>query len=240
MPTASRDTTPSPELAATVAELQAELASLDEPKVRAVNERHGDDHGVNLGKLRAIAKRVKTQPELAVALWSTGDSAARLLALLVCRPKQFERDDLDRMLREARTPKVHDWLVNYVVKKSPHAEALRVAWLDDPDPVVASAGWQLTTERVGKKPEGLDLPALLDTVEADMRDAPARLQWAMNETLANIGITNAALRPRAIEIGERLEVLKDYPTPPNCTSPFAPIWITEIVRRNDEAAAAKS
>jgi hypothetical protein len=26
-------------------------------------------------------------------------------------------------------------------------------------------------------------------------------------------------------------VLKDHPTPPNCTSPFAPIWITEMVRR---------
>ena len=48
------------------------------------------------------------------------------------------------MLREARTPKVHDWLVNYVVKKNPHAEELRVAWLADPDPVVASAGWALT------------------------------------------------------------------------------------------------
>ena len=54
------------------------------------------------------------------------------------------------MLREARTPKVHDWLVNYVVKKNPHAEELRVAWLADPDPVVASAGWALTTERVAK------------------------------------------------------------------------------------------
>jgi hypothetical protein len=27
-------------------------------------------------------------------------------------------------------------------------------------------------------------------------------------------------------------VLKDYPTPPNCTSPYAPVWIEEIVRRN--------
>jgi len=34
-----------------------------------------------------------------------------------------------------------------------------------------------------------------------------------------------------MRIGERLEVLKDYPTPPNCTSPYAPIWITEMVRR---------
>ncbi|GIG02273.1 DNA alkylation repair protein [Catellatospora citrea] len=218
----------------TVAEVMAELAALEDPKFREVNARHGDDHGVNLGKLRELAKRLKTQQDLAQRLWATGDSAARLVALLICRPKAFGRDELDAMLREARTPKVHDWLVNYVVKKNPHAEQLRLAWFADPDPVVASAGWALTTERVAKKPEGLDLVGLLDVIEAEMKGAPDRLQWAMNHCLAQIGIDHAEHRARAIDIGERLEVLKDYPTPPNCTSPFAPIWITELVRRQQE------
>jgi 3-methyladenine DNA glycosylase AlkD len=209
----------------------AELAALDDPKAREVNLTHGDDHGVNLGKLRAIAKRLKTQHELALDLWATEDTAARLLALLICKPKAFDQDELDTKLREARAPKVHDWLVNYVVKKSPHAEALRLRWLADADYVVASAGWALTIDRVAKTPEGLDLVGLLDTIEAQMKDAPDRLQWAMNHCLAQIGISNPELRARAIDIGERLEVLKDYPTPPNCTSPFAPAWIAEIVRR---------
>jgi len=219
---------------ATVDELLAELAALEDPKARAVNERHGDDHGVNLGQLRAIARRLKTQQELARGLWATGDTAARLLALLICRPKAFGREELDAMLREARTPKVHDWLVNYVVKKNPHAEELRVAWTADPDPVVASAGWALTTERVAKAPEGLDLAGLLDVIEAGMKQAPDRLQWAMNHCLAQIGIEHAEHRARAIGIGERLRVLEDYPTPPNCTSPYAPVWIAEMVRRRDD------
>ena len=215
-------------------EVLAELAGLEDAKIRAVNERHGDDHGVNLGQLRAVAKRLKTQQDLAVRLWGTGDTAARLLALLICRPKAFGRDELDAMLREARSPKVQDWLVNYVVKKSPHAEDLRVAWLADPDPVVASGGWALTSDRVVKKAEGLDLAGLLDTIEAEMKDAPDRLQWAMNTCLAQIGIEHAEHRERALSIGERLEVLKDYPTPPGCTSPFAPAWIGEMVRRKGE------
>jgi 3-methyladenine DNA glycosylase AlkD len=95
----------------TVAEVMAELAALEDPKAREVNERHGDDHGVNLGKLR-------------------------------------------------------------------------LAWSADSDPVVASGGWALTTERVAKKPEGLDLPGLLKVIEAEMSDAPDRLQWAMNHCLA--------------------------------------------------------
>ena len=85
--------------ATTVAEVMAELAALEDPKTRAVNEKHGDDHGVNLSMLRALAKRLKTQQEPARQLWETADTAARLLAILICRPKAFERDELDVMVR---------------------------------------------------------------------------------------------------------------------------------------------
>ena len=214
-------------------EVMAELAELEDARIREVNERHGDDHAVNLTKLRAVAKRVKKNHSLARELWDTGDSAARLLAVLLCRPKEFSATELDTMLREARTRKVHDWLVGYVVMKGPHAEDLRVAWVGDADPVVASAGWALTADRVVKKPEGLDLPALLDVIEAEMAGAHERLQWEMNTCLAQIGIQHPDLRARALEIGERLGVLRDYPTPPNCTSPYAPEWIGEMVRRRE-------
>src|SRR6478736_8425643 len=125
----------------TIVAVMAELAALEDPKMREANQKRGDDHGVNLSALRAVAKRLKTQHELARELWATDDTAARLLSLLICRPKSFELQELDSMLRQARAPKVHDWLVNYVVKKSPHAEELRQAWMTDADPVVASAGW---------------------------------------------------------------------------------------------------
>ncbi|TVZ84180.1 hypothetical protein FB157_121104 [Streptomyces sp. BK340] len=36
----------------------AEPGELEDPKARAVNEKHGDDHGVNLSKPRALAKRL--------------------------------------------------------------------------------------------------------------------------------------------------------------------------------------
>ncbi|MFD6053656.1 DNA alkylation repair protein [Agromyces sp. NPDC060279] len=219
----------------TVDEVLAELAVLEDPRMREVNARHGDDHGVNLTKLRGVAKRLKSDHELALRLWATGDTAARLVAILISKPRAFTPAELDEMLREARAAKVHDWLVNYVVKKGPHAEELRKAWLADADPIVASAGWALTSDAVAKRPEVLDLPALLDTIEAEMRDAPDRLQWEMNTCLATIGIRRPELRARALDIGERLEVLKDYPTPPNCTSPYAPIWIGEMVRREQQA-----
>ncbi len=202
--------------------------------MREANERRGDEHGVNLTHLRAIAKRLKTQHELALQLWATGDTAARLLATLVCRPKSFAATELDVMIRGIRSPKLLDWFVVNVVKPSRHAEQLRLAWKDGDD-VMGRAGWSLTTERVVKRAEGLDLDALLDQIEKEMKQAPAHKQWAMNQCLAEIGIHHRQHRQRAIAIGERLAVLIDYQASPGCTPPYAPVWIAEMVRRHEEA-----
>src|SRR5690606_32483302 len=106
----------------TIDAVMAELAALENPKFRAVNELRGDDHGVNLTQLRAVAKRLKIQHELALALWASGDTAARLLATLVCRPKALSADELDAMIRDIRAPKLLDWFITNVVKPARHAE----------------------------------------------------------------------------------------------------------------------
>jgi hypothetical protein len=38
-------------------------------------------------------------------------------------------------------------------------------------------------------------------------------------------------RLSAMAIGEALGLYRDYPVAKGCTSPFAPIWINEVVRR---------
>jgi 3-methyladenine DNA glycosylase AlkD len=52
--------------------------------------------------------------------------------------------------------------------------------------------------------------------------------------LAEIGIHFPKLRKRAIAIGEKLGVFRDYPVSKGCTSPFAPIWIGAMVKRKDK------
>lgn len=218
----------------TLEAVTAELRALENPKMREANDIRGDDHGVNLSHLRALAKRLKTQHELALGLWATGDTAARLLATLVCRPKAFSAPELDAMIRDIRAPKLLDWFIVNVVKPGKHAEDLRLKWKDDSG-LVGRAGWSLTTDRVVKTAEGLNLHALLDQIETGMKAAPELKQWAMNHCLAEIGIHHPQHRARAIDIGERLKVLIDYPASPGCTPPYAPVWITEMVRRREVA-----
>jgi 3-methyladenine DNA glycosylase AlkD len=228
---------PGKEAPLNVADIMQELRGRRDEAVTKVNARWGDHHTVKLGEFRALAKRIKTNHELAHDLWRTGDADARLLALLVCKPKAFTANELDTMIRDIHFPKLLDWFEGYVVSASPHAETLRLRWKDATDALVGRAGWSLTTTRVVKRPDGLDLSALLDQIETEMKSAPAQKQWAMNHCLAEIGIHNPSLRARAIDIGERLEVLKDYPASPGCTPPFAPMWIAEMVRRQETATA---
>jgi len=215
-----------------------QLAALEDPKLREANELRGDDHGVNLTHLRALAKKLGAQPELALELWATRNTAARLLATLVCKPKTLSAAELDTMIQDIRAPKLLDWFIVNVVKPGRHADELRVRWKDG-DALVGRAGWSLTTERVIKSPDGLDLDALLAQLEKELKKAPEQKQWAMNHCLAEIGIHHPRHRARAVAIGERLEVLIDYPASPGCTPPYAPLWIAEMVRRNEGEHAPK-
>ena len=214
----------------------AELEDLGNESVRARNRKRGagdtPQFGAQLGHIRKLAKEIGRDHELAMELWATGNIDARLLAILLLVPKRLSPAELDAMVREPGFVQVADWLDSNVARKHPEKEGLRRAWLSDPDPWAARAGWSLTAERVGKDADGLDLPALLDRLEADLADAAPETQWTMNNCLAGIGIHFADHRGRAVDIGESLGVYRDYPTPKGCTSPFAPIWIAEMVRRN--------
>ncbi len=67
----------------------------------------------------------------------------------------------------------------------------------------------------------------------EMAGAAPEVQWTMNSCLAAIGIHFPALRKRALAVGEALGIYRDYPVSKGCTSPFAPIWINEMVRRQE-------
>ncbi len=212
----------------------AALEALGTAQMREQNTKHGagdNQYGVRLGDIRKVAKEIKKNHELAIELWDTGIIEARLLAILIMKPRELSSDQLDELVRSVGFLQVADWLNAYVVKVHPDRETLRERWMADPDPMAARAGWNLTSLRVSKDADGLDLAGLLDRIEVEMAQAAQESQWTMNNTLAEIGIGHPDHRQRAMAIGESLGVYRDYPVSKGCTSPFAPIWIDEMVSR---------
>jgi 3-methyladenine DNA glycosylase AlkD len=218
----------------TVTETLTRLEAMGNERVRLQNIKHGaltNQFGVMRGDIRTLANTIKTDHELAKALWETGNIDARFLAILIIAPKRLSITELNNMVRSERFAEVIDWLYAYVIKEHADKEQLRLQWMIDDDVMAARLGWSLTSGRVSRSSEGLDLPAILDRIESEMPAAPPEVQWTMNTTLAQIGIHHPAYRERALAIGERLGIYRDYPVSKGCTSPFAPIWINEMVKR---------
>src|SRR5262245_28305451 len=158
----------------TLNETLKQLKALGNEKTRAHNTKWGagdNQFGVKHGDIRALAKKVQSNPELAMPLWETGNVDAQLLATLLIKPKTVSAEEVDRLVRSITFAHVADWLISYVVKQHPDKETLRQEWMATDDHWAARAGWALTAERVVKSPEGLDVPALLDRIESEMEDA---------------------------------------------------------------------
>jgi 3-methyladenine DNA glycosylase AlkD len=220
--------------AMTVKEVLAQLKSLGDDARRAHNAKAGapdNQFGVKLGDIRALAKKIKTDHDLALKLWETGNVEAQLLATLIIKPESLSAKELDAMTRSTTCAQVADWMNAYVVAKHPDKEALREKWMKATDPWAARAGWNLTASRISKNADDLDLPALLDRIEKEMPKAKPQVQWTMNNTLAAIGIHHVKLRKRAVAIGETIGLYRDWPVSKGCIIPYVPIWVEAMVKR---------
>lgn len=228
----------------TVKEILSQLKSLSNEKMMAHNAKTGatknNQFGVKMGDIRALANKIKTNHDLALELWKTKNIEARLLAILIIKPTLLSAKELDDMVRSIDFAQVADWFNAYILKEHPEKEQLRKEWLNADNKWAARSGWSLTAGKIAKGAEGIDLEKLLDRIEKEMPKAAPEVQWTMNTALAYIGIYYPDHRKRALEIGNKLGIYKDYPVSKGCTSPFAPIWINEMINRQANEKNASS
>lgn len=219
----------------TVNEILAKFKALGNGVRRKHNIKAGapdNQFGVKLGDIRGMANKIKSDYELALELWETGNVEAQLLAALIIKPASLAAKEVDAMTRSTTCAQVADWFNSYVVAQHPEKETLRVKWLKDKDRWAARAGWHFTASRVNKGGDGLDPAALLDRIEKEMPKARPEVQWSMNNTLGAIGIKHAEHRKRAVAIGEKIGLYRDWPVAKGCIPPYVPVWVEAMVKRN--------
>src|SRR5690348_8133997 len=137
----------------TTKEILAKLKSLGNDTRRKHNTKAGapdNQFGVKLGDIRALAKKIKSDHELALELWETGNIEAQLLATQIITPGELTADQVDELTRSTTCAQVADWLNAYVVAQHPDKESLREKWMKAKDRWAARAGWNLTASRVNK------------------------------------------------------------------------------------------
>src|SRR5688500_16334258 len=125
----------------TLEEAMRQLKALGTAGVRAQNAKSGpwgsgagaNQFGVARGDVRKLANKIKTNHELALSLWKTGNIDAQFLATLLIDVKLLSPEELERLVRSATYAWVADWLYSYVVKEHADKETLRKKWMTSED-----------------------------------------------------------------------------------------------------------
>lgn len=164
--------------------------------------------GVGMASMRPLARELKRQHELALALWDTQVHEARILACLIDDPGKAGREQLERWVADLDSWDVTDQFCNKLVVKTPRAWDLAVSWAAREEEFVRRAGFSLMAQlAVHHKaaPDGDFLP-LLELVEGSAEDERNFVKKAVNWALRQIGKRSPELRRAAVDTARRLVV----------------------------------
>lgn len=231
----------------TFAKLIAELKKQGTAQNRKVYAHHGvtgDQYGVSFAVLNSLAKSIKTDHELGMKLWETGNHDARVLATKIADPGRLKVGELDRLAKSCDSYVIADALAN-VVAESPHAASLAAKWIAArPTPAneyVIRAGYSTVsanlTSRRKAAPDDTDLPddllePILDRIESTIHDMPNRTREGMNTCLICIGSYRASLRARALKVAKAIGPVDVDHGETGCKTPDAASYIAKTVKHN--------
>ncbi len=133
-----------------VKEILVQLKSLSNEKMFAHNLKHGatedNQFGVKMGDIRIVAKKLKADNELALKLWETKILEARLVAILLMKPKELDLVQIDALAKSQDFVQVADWFNAYILKNFPQKEQLTEKWMNASNIWLARSGWYSPSE----------------------------------------------------------------------------------------------
>lgn len=192
-------------------EVMAQLQEFGDERTKATFMKHGAREpyfGVKIGDLKKIQKKVKKDHNLALELYSTGNSDAMYLAGLIADEKQMTREDLNRWVNEAYWYMISEYPVAWVASETDFGFELALEWIESDKERIAAAGWStLASVASIKRDEDLDIGkyrGLLEHVAAEIHNSPNRVRYVMNQFVISIGSYIEELHAHAIDIGEKI------------------------------------
>src|SRR5438309_11701915 len=167
----------------------------------------GNSFGVSVPKLRALARDVGRDHQLALKLWETGLHDARLLASMVDEPEQVTIDQMDRWVRDFDSWDVVDGSCGNLFDKTPFAVAKAREWCEREEEFVKRAGFVLMAELAVHDKQANDMLFLdfLPLIIAGASDRRNFVKKAVNWALRQIGKRNLKLNKAAMSTAVKIQ-----------------------------------
>ena len=170
--------------------------------------------GVSVADIRALAKQLGRDHELAGALWKTGVYEARMLTSFVDEPGRVTASQMDRWCRDFDSWAICDTLCFHLFDRTPFAWEKARQWSESPREFVKRAGFALMASLVvhDKAAPGPRFLAFLPLIEQGAHDERNFVKKAVNWALRCIGKRDLPLNRAAVAVAKRLALSEE----PSC------------------------
>ena len=163
-------------------------------------------YGVATPVMRAIAKDLGRDTELASALWSTGVLEARIVATMIADPLVIQEEEVERWVRDFDCWSVCDSACIGLLWKTPFAWRKVREWSRRKPEYERRAAFALLAGLAvhDKKATDRQFRVALRLIARAATDDRNYVKKAVNWALRQIGKRNAALREEAVAVAEAL------------------------------------
>jgi 3-methyladenine DNA glycosylase AlkD len=222
----------------TVNAIMAELKSKGKEQTRKIYSKHGMDMdrvlGVSTADMKAIAKTIRGQQDLAMELYKTGIMEAMYLAGMVADGAKMTREQLNEWAEGAEgLQMISEYTVPWVTVENAQARALAMKWIKSKKEHVAATGWSTWSGLVAILPdEALDLgeiEGLMAEVVKGIGKAPNRVKYTMNVFVISVGGYVKPLLKQAKAVAKQLGVVTVDVGETACTVPVATAYIEKMI-----------
>ncbi len=169
--------------------------------------------GVALPDIRALAKEIGKDHQLALALWRTGIHDARLLASIIAVPMEADRALAESWAADFRSWDLCDQCCMNLFRKTDFARDLVTQWRSRDEEFVKRAALAMiaTLAVHDKKAEDTAFAELFGFIEEGASDSRNFVKKAVNWALRLIGKRNRVLNQQVIECAERIAAQDSKP-----------------------------
>lgn len=191
-----------------------------------------DAENIPMGKLKALAKTIKQDQDLAMVLWATKKYYPRLVAVLILDKKTLTQPIIESMMLdlgdndETEALRISEWFLANQLTKSKKTIALVEGFQHHEQAMLRRLFWfyQVRLRWMGKTDHD-NTSKLVDDIVDDLAKEDHIVQWTMNMCAGWIGVFVPEYKERLVAVGEEVGLYKGEKMVKGCTPNYLPEFI---------------
>ncbi len=170
-------------------------------------------YGISIPTLRAIARRVGRDHNMALQLWSSRIHEARILASIVADPHLLTEEQMEQWVRDFNSWDLCDQCCNNLFRKTVYAWQKAIEWSARAEEYVKRAGFVLMASlAVGDKTSSdARFLEFLPVIQREATDGRKMVKKAISWALRQIGKRSQALNVAASQTASQLRQMDSPP-----------------------------